>query len=198
MKYEVDKELFRQLGVFGPEEICGRALCRFDELKKSYYLTFWNEEYIIDSAGQKVECTTTDLLKQHDYLPIFLVNYLMQAADKPISDELISEKDIPGGATFFRGPHEIPTSIIASRFGNDLDAFCKRCEELYGLPLNMADKAYLFEPTPRISFAVLYWQGDDEFPPESKILFDKSFTGTMTLDTLYALAVEICFRVGRP
>ena len=198
MKYETDEKLFRQLSMLDPADVCSRTLCRYDEQQKQYSFSFWNEEYIISPLGEKVECSTMDIRKQHEYLPIFLVNYLIQAGGKTLCGELVSEKDIPGGSTFFRGPHEIPTTVIASRYQNDLDAFSRRCEELYGLPINMADKAYAFQATPRISFAVLYWQGDNEFPPESKILYDKSFAVDVTLDTIFAIAVEICFRFIRP
>lgn len=60
----------------------------------------------------------------------------------------------------------------------------------------MADAAYRFIVTPRIPVAVLYWKGDDEFPPEAKILYDRTITEHLTSDIIFALAVEICARIG--
>jgi hypothetical protein len=60
----------------------------------------------------------------------------------------------------------------------------------------MADAAYSFEITPRIPVAVQFWNGDDEFPPESKILFDKTITEHLTPDIIFCLAVEICLRIS--
>ena len=65
-----------------------------------------------------------------------------------------------------------------------------------GVPPDMADAAYIFKITPRIPVAVLYWEGDDEFPPESKILYDKSITEHLASDIIFALAVAICTRIG--
>ena len=109
----------------------------------------------------------------------------------------ISEKEIPGGPTFFRGPHALPTDLITKRFGNDLAAFGKRCASLKGSPLEMADAAYRFDIVPRVPVAVLYWCGDEEFPAEAKLLFDKSIARRLATDVVYALAVGVCERLGR-
>ena len=121
---------------------------------------------------------------------------LLNSKEIAISNEWISEKDIPGGTTFFRGPHEIPTNLISLRFNNNVNEFKERCEQLHGSPLNMADAAYRFKITPRIPVAVLYWRGDDDFPAEAKLLYDRSIIELLSLDILFALAVAVCSRIG--
>ena len=101
---------------------------------------------------------------------------------------------LPAGPTFFRRPHEIPTRLISERFGNDIEAFIKKGMTLHGTALDMGDAAYRFDIVPGITVAVLYWVGDDEFPPEAKILYDRSISKQLTLDIVFALAVEICNR----
>ena len=76
----------------------------------------------------------------------------------------------------------------------DKDKKC--CENLDGVPLDMADAAYVFKITPRIPVAVLYWAGDDDFPADSKLLYDKSITEHLASDIVFALAIDICARVG--
>jgi hypothetical protein len=46
--------------------------------------------------------------------------------------------------------------------------------------------------------AVLYWAGDDDFSPKSKLLYDKTITEHLASDILFALAVEICKKIGSP
>jgi len=48
----------------------------------------------------------------------------------------------------------------------------------------------------RIPVAVPLWEGNDEFAPESKILYDKSITEHLASDIVFALAVDICTRIG--
>jgi hypothetical protein len=129
--------------------------------------------------------------------PLFIIHYLLKSKEIGILNEWISEKDVPGGTTFFRGPHEIPTNLISLRFNSNINEFKKRCEQLHGIPVNMADAAYGFEITSRIPVAVLYWKGDDEFPAESKILYDRTITEHLASDIIYALSAGICERLGK-
>jgi hypothetical protein len=51
--------------------------------------------------------------------------------------------------------------------------------------------------TPEIPVAIVYWLGDEDFPAEAKLLFDRSMINLMPLDILFALVVEVCDRFRR-
>ena len=61
----------------------------------------------------------------------------------------------------------------------------------------MADVAYGFNITQRIPVAVLLWEGDEEFPPETKLLFDVTIAEQLPPDVIFSLSVEICRRIGK-
>jgi len=191
----IDPLYFQELADQKPEEVCRRALCRYDEAKRAYILNAWNDEYTISPDEGRLDRISNNE-NPHEYFFLFVIYYLSRAKEVEISNEWISDKDIPGGPTFFRGPHEIPTHLISTQYGNDIERFRKRCEQLHGTVLDMADAAYRFIITPRIPVAVLYWKGDEEFPPEAKILYDKTITEHLSTDIIFALAVEICARIG--
>ncbi len=94
-------------------------------------------------------------------------------------------------------PHEIPTSLISKEYRNDIEAFGERCMQLGGTSLDFADAAYGFNIVPQIPLAVLYWEGDDDFSPEAKILYDKSMIDYLPSDILFSLVVEVCARIGK-
>jgi hypothetical protein len=190
----IDKIHFQELSDQHPADVCRRALCTFDDRNRSYTLFVWGVEYRIFPYAFKIDCVGTQRLP--DYFDLFIVHYLLKAKEIDILNEWISEKDIPGGTTFFRGPHEIPTNVISSQFESNITEFKKRCEQLHGTPIDMADAAYVFKVTPRIPVAVLYWKGDGEFPAESKILYDRTITKHLASDIIYALSVGICQRLG--
>jgi len=196
MTKSVDMIYFRELAAQNPKDICRRASCRYDDEKKSYTLSVWGEEYAIYPYEHQINRITKNFQRPHEFFYLFIIYYLLKSKRIKISNEWISEKDIPGGVTFFRGPHEIPTRFISSRYKNNIDGFRKKCEQLRGIPLDMADAAYRFVITSNIPVAVLYWAGDDDFPPESKILYDKSITEILMPDIVFALAVEICAKIG--
>ncbi len=193
----IDAIYFKELAEQNPEDVCRRALCRYDDVKKCYNLSIWGDEYAIYPHELKIDRLSKRFQSPHEYLYVFIIHYLLKSKETELFKEWISEKDIPGGATFFRGPHEIPTNLISSRYSGDIEKFRKTCDQLGGIPLNLADAAYVFKITPRIPVAVLYWDGDDEFPPESKILYDKSVTEHLASDIIFALAVDICTRIVR-
>ena len=194
----IDRIHFQDLSKQDPKDVCRRALCKYDDTNMFYSLSVWGDEYRIFPHQFKTDCTNKNMQSLHDYFYLFIIHYLLKSKEIEIFNEWISEKDIPGGTTFFRGPHEIPTNVISLRFNNNINEFKERCEQLHGFPLNMADAAYSFLITPRIPVAVLYWRGDDDFPAESKILYDRTITEHLASDIIFALAVGICERFGKP
>jgi len=192
----IDHNYFRELAEQDPEDVCRQACCQYDPALKAYMLKAWGDEYAIYPEEFRLECVSNRSTRSHDFFYLFLIYYLLKSKNVGIHDEWISEKDIPGGATFFRGPHKIPTRLICRRYGNDIESFKKRCERLGGFPVDMADAAYRFEITPRLPVAVLYWLGDEAFPPEAKILYDRTITEHLPPDIIFALSFEICTRIA--
>ena len=196
MTDRVDKSYFIELAEQNPADVCRKVLCSYDTKKQAYTIGLWTEEYEIDPGKYTITGVNDNFTPPHKYFPLFIIYYLLKAKDIKVSGEWISDKDIPGGSTFFRGPHDIPTNHICSRFNNDIEAFKKRCKQLQGTAVDMGDAAFTFRIAPRIPVTVLYWMGDEDFPPESKILYDKSITEHLSLDIIFALAVEICAKIS--
>ena len=194
----IDRIYFEELSERKPKDVCRRASCEYDDINDLFILSVWGKEYGIFPNQLKIKCMDNKIQSLHDYFYLFIIHYLLTSKEIEITNEWISEKDIPGGTTFFRGPHQISTNLISLRFNNNVNEFKERCEQLHGIPLNMADAAYRFKITPRIPVAVLYWKGDDDFPAESKILYDRTIAEHLASDVIYALAAGICNRLGKP
>ncbi len=197
MENLIDTILFRDLESCDPRDVMARTGCHYDEKTGSYQVWVWGYLY----AVMPRECRITARKPGHtlylDYLHLFILHYLMKASLVPLSGEFISEKDMVGGAAFFRGSHTLPTHLIAQTFDRSMDDFIQRCEALKGTRIVMADAAFSFEITPKIPVAVLFWQGDEDFGCESKLLFDKAIDQHLPLDIIYALAVEVCYGISR-
>ena len=192
----IDKAYFAELTDAIPETLIRNNRCSYIADKQHYSLNIWGDRYLIDPGNSTIEHLNANTTPPHEYFYLFVIYYLLRVKDIPLSREWISEKDLPGGPTFFRGPHLIPTDLISQRYGNDLQAFKTRCEKLGGAPIEMADAAFCFEITPDIPVAVLLWAEDDDFPAEAKLLYDRSITELLSLDILFALAVAVCSRIG--
>ncbi len=196
MTNSIDACHFQSLAGKAPEDVCRRALCHYDSDRGCYTLSVWGEDYNIYPVESKIIRIRDNNADINIFFGLFIVHYLLTSKAIPISGEWISEKDIPGGAAFFRGPHAIPTHLIVRQYGDNIGGFSKRCEQLDGIPLHMADQAYSFRIAPRTPVAVLLWEGDDEFPAESKILFDRTIVEHLALDIIFGLTVDVCTRVS--
>jgi len=193
----VDSSYFKKLLDLSPEDVCKRASCRYEADTKKYVFIVWGREYAIYPETSIIEQVQDSAYQPHEYFYLFIIYYLLYVTNNAISEVWISEKDMPGGTTFFRGPHVIPTYLITEVYQNNVQLFKKSCEKLGGTIINQADAAFVFNITPKIPIAVLYWEGDEDFPPEAKLLFDKSITLHLTLDIIFSLAIEICTRIEK-
>ena len=194
----VDRRYFVELGQRDPREVCARTLCEYDEARRWYTICLWGQQYQVRVDEGDIVCGPDRGRRLPPFFDLFLVWYLLHARELEPAGEWISEKDIVGGATFFRGPHELPTHLLTERFGDDIDDLKGRFRQLGGVPLELADAAASFLIAPRVPVAVLYWRGDEDFSAEAKILYDKTVSEHLTTDIVFALAVGVCERLGRP
>ena len=197
MTNNADPVVFGDLARMDSVEVTGRTGCEYDRESDCYRVPCWGNEYKVCPGGESVVPLGDSLLPPGEYLSLLLLYYLMKSgSDRPLG-QWISEKDVPGGAAFFRGPHAIPVHWITRRFDTDLSAFEAVCRDLGGTPVDAGDAAFGFEILPRIPVAVVYWLGDEDFPCEAALLFDKTLEHHLPLDIIFAMAVLVCRVVGK-
>lgn len=172
------------------------GIADYDTETGNWTIRLWDVSYTVNPHDRWIKATGTapgnSATSQFD---LFIIYILLNGRPVSLANEWISEKDIPGGAAFFRGPHTLPTESLTRRFGNDIGAFTAACKALAGRPMGMADAAFFFNITPYIPVAALYWNGDDDFPPEARLLFDRSISTILPLDIIFCLALETCARI---
>ena len=192
----VDQRLFAELEERRVEEIVLPDYCDYDEQEQCYLVRAWGGNYGVYPRQQVIK-PLENTAEPHSYFCVFLVNYLLAAKEKSSTGTWISEKDLVGGVTFFRGPHKIPTDLISEAYGNDVDALKQKCLQLGGSPLDMADCSFSFDIVGSIKIALLYWQGDEDFPAEAKLLIDSSVTDSLRLDVVFGLLCDACVRIAK-
>lgn len=193
----IDKAHFTDLETCDPQDVVFRTGCEYKPIARQYFVEVWGHRYCVDLAQCKVKSDGSGPKTYQDFLYLFILFYLINAKKIVPKGQWISEKDIAGGAAFFRGPHTIPVDVIAGRIKDDMALFKVICKGLGGRSIDLADAAFSFQITPLIPVAVLYWQGDEDFPAEVKLLFDRTIEEHLPLDILFALAVEVCHAFAR-
>ena len=195
MCHKLDPRFFAQLAAMPADDVCRRALCRFDPGRGCFQLEVWGNSYEV--FPQKAEIRPLPGSRSaSSELGLAIVFYLMECRDLPPANEWVSEKDIPGGIGFFSGQHAIPGRLVATRFGADVESFRRVCVSLGGAPLAMGDAAFAFHILPRAPVAVILWKEDDEFPADARLLFDRTIGQHLPLDVIFGLSEVVCARLA--
>lgn len=73
----------------------------------------------------------------------------------------------------------------AERFQAQPDRFRKACQALGGRPLPQGDIAYAIELFDGLEIALQLWFGDEEFPPNLRLLWDENALMYLKYETMY-------------
>src|SRR4030042_3567646 len=91
---------------------------------RGYEVSFLNAVYLVDpDSARIVELAPNPDRELTETFQILLIRYLVSGYGGPIDGKNVSEKDFPGGVTFFQRPHALHTPPIAKIYGRDPEAF---------------------------------------------------------------------------
>jgi hypothetical protein len=181
-----------------PDEVCKRTEVLYNEEWKGYILPVFDQRYLVSPEEKKILCFRGDVcekenLRNNFYLMALL--YLLNAKEGGISRNWISEKELKGGTTFFRGPHALQTEEVRQVFGKDPDGFARAGRNLGGVELLFGDKAFTVTPLPKIPLAYVLWKEDQEFPSQVTVMFDSTIQNHFSLDGVWCLVAEASQRI---
>lgn len=197
MSHKLAPVFFSDVSRMDPEEVCRRANCTYDRARGCYLIEVWAEPWEISPARKTILRLEQPGEPISVEMGVAVLAYLLGAKDIPLSGEWVSEKDLPGGEMFFRGPHSIPANLVAQRFGSDLEGFCRACELLKGSAVDgHADASYRFRILPRVPVEVLFWAADEEFEAQAQLLFDRTVHAHLPLDVVFGIGLEVCARLA--
>jgi hypothetical protein len=189
---------WEKLSQSDPQEVCKRTQATFSEEQKGYILPILNLKYLIVPGELKIFCLRGDLCveeKYRDYFFLMALLYLLNAREGEPSRQWISEKELKGGTTFFRGPHALRTDEIRQAFGKDPAKFLRAGEGLGGTKLLFGDNAFALNVFPKVPIGLVLWKEDEEFPSQVTVLFDSTIQNHFSLDGIWCLVAEISERL---
>lgn len=186
---------WRDLRERPPAEVLAKPDVR--QVDGTYELPFLDGRFKIDPQAERVEELAPEpgrpLSKEFQ---ILLIRYLTTPTPGGLSGIEVTEKELPGGATFFRGPHALPVQAVEARFGDDPQAFLERGRQLGGVPVERGDAALLFSPFPPTPVTLMLWQADEEFDAQVTATFDRSICRWFELDMVFLLVRQLATRLA--
>jgi hypothetical protein len=117
------------------------------------------------------------------YQQALLLYYFITCDGFPVLGEWISFSELPDGRFYNQAYQGYSGQSLVRIFGNDLAAFCQAAESLGGARVHHhGDAAYVFQVLPLVPLMAVYWQGDEDFPPNCQVLFDAAVSHHLPTD----------------
>jgi hypothetical protein len=179
--------------------VCNRTEAIYNPAREGFVLPVYNLRYLILPKEKKIlRMEWNDKPVQEELYPYFylmVLVYLNEAKDIKPTHTWVSEKDLKGGSTFFRGPHSLQVEGLLNLFGKDPELFFKTGKKLGGSEILYGDKGFALEVFPKIPLAYILWNGDAEFLPKINVLFDSTIESHLPLDIIWCMVGETSRRL---
>jgi hypothetical protein len=199
-KSAFDPFYWEKLSKLHPTDVCNRTEALYNPTWNGFVLPVYNLRYLILPKAKKIlRMEWNDKTVEEELPPFFyliVLVYLTEAKETKPTHTWISEKDLRGGSTFFRGPHRLHVDELQELYGKNLDTFLKAGRRLGGSEILYGDRGFSLEVFPKIPLAYILWKGDEEFPPRIGVLFDSTIESHFPLDVIWCMVAETSRRLA--
>ena len=196
----VDPFYWERLLQIHPTDVCNRSEALYNPSRQGFVLPVYHQRYLTLPREKKIFKMAWNDQPVEEEIPFFLslmiLVYLIEAKDIQPSHTWVSEKDLTGGSTFFRGPHRLDVTELEKRYGRDPDSFLRAGRELGGSEILYGDRGFSLEVFPKVPLAYILWKADEEFPPRISVLFDSTIQAHLPLDIIGCMVAETTRRLG--
>ena len=145
-------------------------------------LSLFNSRYVVDFPNLLI--TSMDKKVVSLVTKIILLHYLIKADGRPLSQQLIPYKEIPGGMLYAGVFARRAVEPLIPVFGQSPECFLDAGLRMGGHKAEYGDVSFVLPALPRIPMTYIVWKGDEEFPATIRLLFDKSVGGYLSLEDI--------------
>lgn len=162
-----------------PTEIAKRLDIPYDESNHQLTLKFLGTVYHITWPDFQVTHEPDDLgfypLEEMVYARILTIRFLLGGSLAEGTGKFKTYREMPWGEVYLRQFDGRCIKRLAFSYGNRIQDFKAIMEHIHSQPVKHGDIAYQVEIFPGYLVQMILWEGDDEFPPSSQILFSDNF-----------------------
>lgn len=181
---DISGELWSDFQKLDPEEVTRRTGAVYQD--NHYHLPFLNRKLLINAAARQVQVAGEPGPEPGFRACLAALQYLLHV-DVSALGPPISPLELPGGATFFRRHHGLPTKPLETRFGDDKTGFLAAGEHLGAAPRPAGDAALAFLVFPGLLVEVILWEADADFPAQVTFTVPGHLDRCWHLDAVWGL-----------
>jgi hypothetical protein len=124
-------------------------------------------------------------------LRVLALRYVRLACGVPESGEWIAYRDLPGGRFYAATLAPTVEQPLARLFGNSGGMLGRVSSTLGGERADYGDEAFIFHAFPHVPLLLVMHRGDEEFPPDCRVLFDRCCSRYLNTDDLKVLSTQL-------
>jgi len=128
---------------------------------------------------------------------ILVLDYLARSDGSTPTGEWIGFQELPDGAFYRHAFQGYSGDQLARDLSGDIDRFRRAAGTLGGEPLPMGDAGYAFRVLPHVPLGVVWWEGDEDFPANATVLFDRVAGVYLPTDGLAILGRMLCRAIAK-
>ncbi len=166
-------ELFEKLD---PVEAAQRCGVKYDAEKQQFTVRLLYTDYVVSWPKFAIASETEDGFALKN-LPaqMLIIRFLLEGCASKGSGSFLTYREMPWGEVYLKPFTGRCITRAAFTFGTRLAAFEKAMEKMPAIKLSSGDASYQMEIMPGYEVRLIVWEGDDEFPPNTQILFSDNF-----------------------
>jgi hypothetical protein len=119
---------------------------------------------------------------------IIILHYINTASGTPFAGEKIAYGDIPACMHYDPVFEKRVLKPLVRAFGYDRHAFLDAGRSLGAKEEGFGDASFTLFAFPKVPITFVLWEGDSEFPPSARALFDPSVTGYLPLEDIVVVS----------
>ena len=176
------------------ESILGRTGIEANELKQ-FRVAFLNRVYRISFPELEFE----DEEEPEKEIPIqeqiLILHYMLATAPPPLTGNWVSYREIPGASFYYSAFVKRAVDPLKNILGQNVEDLLRAGNLLAGRQIDTGDVGYEFRLLPNVPVRLIFWTGDDEFPPSASLLFDENIGKILSAEDIAWLAGMLVYRL---
>jgi hypothetical protein len=159
-------------------------------------LSFLNQDVLIPWPELDFVAKTTrePLPIQQEILLLHYLQGAWSAGGAATEGTWIAFQEIPDGRFYLDAFQRRAKNPLVQTFGHNPEQLLELAKASFGAkPSDQGDCSMVVRALPLVPVALVLWQGDDEFPPEGNILFDRSVSSFLSAEDVAWLAGMVVY-----
>jgi len=126
---------------------------------------------------------------------VLILHYLTTVDMPLLSRDWVSYREIPGASFYFSAFVKRAIDPLKKVFGRNTSVFAQASEKLDASKIERGDVGFEFRIFPNVPLQLILWAGDDEFPEEANILFDRTIEKILSPEDIAWMAGMVVYRL---